>query len=57
MAGKSCAEIWASRMESAATIASNVAAKIFVQVAKCFLWISKESTFTCNFLKGVVRLS
>jgi hypothetical protein len=44
-------------MESAATIASNAAAHIFVQVAKCFLSIVRESKFACNFLKGVVKLS
>jgi hypothetical protein len=56
-AGKSCAEIWAFRMASVATIANNATAKTFVQVANRFLRIVKENTFTRSFLKGVVRLS
>ena len=56
-AGKSCAEIWASLIEKVATIASAATAKIFAHVAKCFLGIINENTFTCSFLKGVVRLS
>jgi hypothetical protein len=44
-------------MESAAAVASNTTAKLFAQVAKRFLGTIKESTFTCSFLKGVVKLS
>ena len=56
-AGKSCAEIWASRILSVASVASSETAKIFVQAAKRFLGIIRESKFTCSFLKGVAGLS